>query len=520
MPPSPPPAAPSRDGRPSPTVSVIIPALNEAQSLALVLGGLPPVDEVIVVDGGSADDTVRVARAARPDALVPRQTRSGKGNALACGFAASTGDIVVTLNGDGSADPGEIPRYVDALLAGAEVAHGSRYRDGGADLGGGRWERLGNATLSRLVNLLFGTRCTDLGSGYNAYRRGCGRPWTCPGPRVPGLKRGRLAWGDGPEIEPLINIRMAVQGIRVVEVASVGYPSIHGDDREASVPPRLAGAAHALRRIPAQDHGSAAGRPRRATRRLPGGTGTNPHPGGPPGRYSEGALPRNGPPWPSRRRTDHREACPAGRREHRPGAPPADDQPAPGITRRPRRPHARRPPPWLSRPSGRRGPARWRAAARTAPRTSTIRSIVPGPTGRPGAAGSTKPVCTASTRPTPARTATARTDTGVRRVGTYDSGVHRTDVYESGVHHLPDEEDSPLYRQEVFRAQGFSAAGGGAWTPRTAGPIGRPDLTIISGDGDGDGDGEDDGDDGADRPSGASRRPGHLRAVPGERFTR
>ena len=124
------------------------------------------------MDGGSADDTVRVARAARPDALVLRQTRSGKGNALACGFAASTGDIVVTLNGDGSADPGEIPRYVDALLAGAEVAHGSRYRDGGDDLDGGRLERLGNATLSRLVNLLFGTRFTDLGSGYNAYWRG------------------------------------------------------------------------------------------------------------------------------------------------------------------------------------------------------------------------------------------------------------------------------------------------------------------------------------------------------------
>src|SRR4051812_10257367 len=98
----------------SPSVTVVIPALNEEHNLPLVLENLPPVDEVIVVDGRSDDDTVAVAREVRPDVIVVRQTRSGKGNALACGFAAATGDIVVTLNADGSADPGEIPRFVDA----------------------------------------------------------------------------------------------------------------------------------------------------------------------------------------------------------------------------------------------------------------------------------------------------------------------------------------------------------------------------------------------------------------------
>src|SRR5690349_13471343 len=130
-----------RDPRVSPTVSVVIPALNEADNLPLVLEGLPPVDEVVIVDGGSADDTVTIAREIRPDAVVVRQTRTGKGNALACGFAASTGDVVVTLNADGSTDPGEIPRYIDALVSGAEVAHGSRFRDGGDDLGGRRLDR-------------------------------------------------------------------------------------------------------------------------------------------------------------------------------------------------------------------------------------------------------------------------------------------------------------------------------------------------------------------------------------------
>jgi hypothetical protein len=228
MPPPPQWPPTNRDARRSPTVSIVIPALNEEDNLPTVLESLPPVDEIIIVDGGSADDTVAVAREVRPDAVVVRQTRTGKGNALACGFAASRGDIVITLNGDGSTNPGEIPRYVDALLCGAEVAHGSRYRDGGGDLGGRRLDRFGNALLSWLVNALFGTRFTDMGYGYNAYWRDMLAALDLPPIDAPRLRRGQQLWGDGPEIEPLINIRTAAQGMRVVEVASVGYPPING----------------------------------------------------------------------------------------------------------------------------------------------------------------------------------------------------------------------------------------------------------------------------------------------------
>jgi hypothetical protein len=216
------------DPRVSPTVSVVIPALNEEDNLPLVLEGLPAVDEVIVVDGGSADDTVRIAREVRPDAVVVRQTRAGKGNALACGFAACRGDVVVTLNADGSTDPGEIPRYVDALLSGAEVAHGSRFRDGGADLGGRRLDRFGNAVLTWIVNLLFGTSFTDIGFGYNAYWRALLPALDLPPVEPSRGRRAHRHWGDGAEIEPLLNLRTAAQGLRVVEVASIGYPPIHG----------------------------------------------------------------------------------------------------------------------------------------------------------------------------------------------------------------------------------------------------------------------------------------------------
>ena len=101
---------------PSPSVSVVVPALNEAANIPHVFARLPPdVHEVVLVDGFSVDDTVAVARRVRPDVRVVRQTRTGKGNALACGVAAATGDIVAMVDADGSADPGEIPRFVEAL---------------------------------------------------------------------------------------------------------------------------------------------------------------------------------------------------------------------------------------------------------------------------------------------------------------------------------------------------------------------------------------------------------------------
>src|SRR3712207_2249590 len=104
------------NGRPSPTVSVVIPALNEERNLPHVFAKLPAdIDEVIVVDGGSVDRTVEVARELRPDVTIVQQTRKGKGNALACGFAACTGDIIVMIDADGSTDPGEIPQFIAAL---------------------------------------------------------------------------------------------------------------------------------------------------------------------------------------------------------------------------------------------------------------------------------------------------------------------------------------------------------------------------------------------------------------------
>ena len=102
-----------------------------ANDFELVLPELPPVHEVILVDGHSIDGTVETARRVLPSIRVTTQSRRGKGNALACGFSMATGDLIVMFDADGSADPSEIPRFVQALLDGADFAKGSRFVQGG-----------------------------------------------------------------------------------------------------------------------------------------------------------------------------------------------------------------------------------------------------------------------------------------------------------------------------------------------------------------------------------------------------
>ncbi len=198
-----------------PIISVVIPARNEARNLRYVLPFIPSiVSEVILVDGCSTDHTVEVARQLLPSIRVITQKGHGKGDALRLGLAASSGDILVMLDADGSADPDEIPRFVEALVQGNDFAKGSRFIQGGGSRDISPLRRLGNLGLSTIVNLLFKTRFSDLCYGYNAFWRHC-------------LDYVSIDC-DGFEVETLINLRMHKARLKIVEIPSFEYPRMYG----------------------------------------------------------------------------------------------------------------------------------------------------------------------------------------------------------------------------------------------------------------------------------------------------
>ena len=212
-----------------PSVSVVIPTLNEARNIPHVFERIPEdIHQVIIVDGRSTDDTVAVARSLRPDVCVVSQTRKGKGNALACGFEAATGDVIAMIDADGSADPGEIPSFVAALQEGADFAKGTRFLPGGGSADITRLRAQGNHMLTTFFNLCYHRKYTDLCYGYNVFWR---RHLPVLGlDATSELKEdgSPYSWGDGFEIETLIHVRVAQAGLRVAEVPSFEHDRIHG----------------------------------------------------------------------------------------------------------------------------------------------------------------------------------------------------------------------------------------------------------------------------------------------------
>ncbi|MCY7418228.1 MAG: glycosyltransferase family 2 protein [Chloroflexi bacterium] len=207
----------------APTISVIVPAMNEAANLPHVLPRIPSdVLEVILVDGDSSDDTVAVARAVLPSVRIVKQHSRGKGAALRTGFAAARGDIIVMLDADGSTAPEEIPSFVRALTNGADFAKGSRFMAGGGTADMQLYRKLGNATFVGMVRLLFGGHYTDLCYGYNAFWRSV----------VPQLALD----GDGFEIETMMNVRALKIGLKVAEVPSFESHRIHGESNLHTIP--------------------------------------------------------------------------------------------------------------------------------------------------------------------------------------------------------------------------------------------------------------------------------------------
>ena len=152
-----------------PAITIVICALNEEENLPYVLPKIPgSVNEVLLVDGHSNDATVEVAKKLCPKIRVLYQSGKGKGDAIKFGVSQATGDIIITLDADGQTNPDDIDRFIAPLLNGYDLAKGTRLAHSRPpNMTKHRW--FGNKILAITSNILYGTKYTDICSGYNAF---------------------------------------------------------------------------------------------------------------------------------------------------------------------------------------------------------------------------------------------------------------------------------------------------------------------------------------------------------------
>jgi glycosyltransferase involved in cell wall biosynthesis len=186
------------------SVSVVIPALNEEESIGSVLAAIPrdAVAQTLVIDAGSSDDTAAIAQAA--GAVVIHEPRRGYGRACAAGTAAARGDVLVFLDADGADDPVQIPDLLAPILAAeADLVLGSRLAEEMAPDAMPWHQQLGNRLAARLVRWLYSLPLTDL-SPFRAIGR----------ESLLGLGMEEMTYGWPTEMI----VKAARKGLRIVEV--------------------------------------------------------------------------------------------------------------------------------------------------------------------------------------------------------------------------------------------------------------------------------------------------------------
>jgi hypothetical protein len=202
-------------------VSIIIPTRNEEHNLPLILPYLPRSAEIIVVDGHSNDNTVKIARALRPDGIILHQQGSGKGNALKMGFHHASREFIITFDADGSFQPTEVYKLIQKLREGYDLVKGSRFLPGGGTLDMPLNRIIGNWGLTLTANLLYGSRYSDLVYGFHAFRRNA-------------LKKLMLR-SDGFEMDAELYLRVSRAKLRITELPSFENKRLYGTSNLNSI---------------------------------------------------------------------------------------------------------------------------------------------------------------------------------------------------------------------------------------------------------------------------------------------
>jgi glycosyltransferase involved in cell wall biosynthesis len=207
-----------------PRVSVLVPAYDEAATIASVLERVAALDidaEIIVVDDGSTDATPAILApfAADGRAVVVSQPNRGKGAAIRTALAHARGAICVIQDADVEYDPADLPRLVAPIAEGrADAVYGTRLAPGMPRRDFGRRQLFGNHVVSLVARGLYSTRLTDIETGYKAFRTSA--------------LRALPLTEDGFAIEAEITAWACRSGLRIAEVPISYHPRGYADGKK------------------------------------------------------------------------------------------------------------------------------------------------------------------------------------------------------------------------------------------------------------------------------------------------
>ncbi len=205
-------------------LSIIIPCYNERESLPVILEKVKnaPIEdkEIIIVEDLSTDGTreyIRDEIESQVDKVIYHEKNTGKGGALATGFKAATGDVVIIQDADMEYDPNEYPLVVNPIFEGrAEVVYGSRFMNQRAK--GYLLNRLANKVLTFLSNLMTHQKLTDMETCYKAFRREI----------IQSIEIEEKRFG----FEPEITAKIVKRGIKIMEVPISYYPRSNAEGKK------------------------------------------------------------------------------------------------------------------------------------------------------------------------------------------------------------------------------------------------------------------------------------------------